>query len=83
MRRGGRRPGTLNGANKLTERELEVLQRLATGSKVAQIAAALGIDPRTVTTYQRRAGVKLGVTDLTVPNVASAARTHFYATEST
>src|SRR5205823_11920730 len=45
----------------LSEREVEVVRHLGRGHSTDQIAAALGISPRTVSTYRDRLKEKLGV----------------------
>lgn len=45
----------------LSEREAEVLRRVTRGELLKQIAAALGIESRTVETYKARAMEKLGL----------------------
>ena len=46
---------------KLTERELEVLKRIAGGCTYKEIAGQLGISDKTVATYRERAAEKLGL----------------------
>lgn len=48
----------------LSERELEVLRRLAEGQRTKEIAATLGISARTVETYRQRLMLKLGIQTL-------------------
>ncbi len=48
-------------AVELSDREAEVLRRVARGELVKQVAAALGIEGRTVETYKARAMEKLGL----------------------
>jgi len=45
----------------LTNRELEVLQRIASGQSLSQIADALHLSPKTVSTYRARILEKLGM----------------------
>jgi len=47
---------------RLSDRELEVLQLLSQGKSIGQISALLSLSARTVETYQTRLRVKLGVT---------------------
>ncbi len=54
----------IRGADALSERERAIAEALATGSTVAQVAAALGLSSSTVMTYRSRACEKLGVTSL-------------------
>jgi len=44
----------------LSDREFDVLRRLAAGASVKEIAARLGISPKTVSTYRARLLEKLG-----------------------
>lgn len=53
--------GGVSGAE-LSEREEDVLRRLARGQAVKQVAAALGVGVRTVETYKARGMEKLGLT---------------------
>ncbi len=66
VRRAGRSgSGTVEA---LTAREREVLERLATGLSTREVAASLGISPKTVETHRVRMYDKLGarsVVDLT------------------
>jgi DNA-binding NarL/FixJ family response regulator len=66
MRRNGRSgSGTIEA---LTARELQVLERFATGLSTREVAASLGISPKTVETHRIRIYEKLGarsVIDLT------------------
>lgn len=62
VRRHLRRLETWNGAGvRLTRREREVLQLLADGLAPQQIAARLGITPKTVATHVEHIYAKLGV----------------------
>jgi DNA-binding CsgD family transcriptional regulator len=54
------RPALVDG---LTEREREVLQRVALGESNAEIGAALYISPATARTYVSRLLAKLGARD--------------------
>ncbi len=54
----------LGGADALSERERAIAEALATGSTVAQVAAALGLSASTIMTYRSRACEKLGVASL-------------------
>ncbi len=46
---------------KLTKRELDVVQYIASGSTYKEIARILGISEKTVATYRERAAEKLGI----------------------
>ncbi len=48
---------------RLSSRERQVLQMLAEGHAVAEIAAALSLSPKTVETYRTRTMEKLGIRD--------------------
>jgi DNA-binding NarL/FixJ family response regulator len=50
--------------SKLSSRERQVLQMLAEGQSVVQIAAALMLSPKTIETYRARLMSKVGVKDL-------------------
>ncbi len=50
------------GIPPLSPREEQILRLLLSGARVSRIAADLGIDVRTVSTYKRRIQTKLGVT---------------------
>ena len=54
----------IRGADALSERERVIAEALATGSTIAQVAAALGLSSSTVMTYRSRACEKLGVASL-------------------
>jgi two-component system, NarL family, invasion response regulator UvrY len=56
--RAGPRPRF--SATRLSERELDVLHRLASGRSATAIAAELGISVKTVSTYRRRLLAKIG-----------------------
>ena len=56
---GGPEPSTAKKS--LTERENEVLQAIAQGKRVKEVAASLGVSPTTVQTYLRRIYEKLQV----------------------
>lgn len=47
----------------LTDRELEVLKRLASGESLVSIANAMHLSPSTITTYRARIMEKTGLTD--------------------
>jgi len=49
---------------RLTSRELQVLQLTVEGKSAAEIAASLSLSPKTVETYRSRLMHKLGLTDL-------------------
>lgn len=51
----------LNGSNRLTPRERDVLQLIARGCTYAQVADRLGISLHTVTTHVKNTYRKLGV----------------------
>mgnify|MGYP001599094072 CR=1 FL=1 len=46
---------------RLSERELQTLIRIARGEKLAEIAAALTLSPKTVSVYRARVLEKLGL----------------------
>jgi len=48
-------------ACELTDREREVLQRIGDGASNEEIAAALGLQPKTIEAYTQRLMTKLGV----------------------
>ena len=48
----------------LSEREAEVLRRLAEGQRIKEMADALGISAKTVETYRSRIMLKLGIDNL-------------------
>lgn len=50
-----------DGLQRLSRRELEVMQGLVAGTSIVDIAQALGITTQTVTTYRRRLLEKLGI----------------------
>lgn len=52
---------TRMGHEALSNRELEVLRRLANGETLVQIAQAMHVSPKTVTSYRARIVEKLGV----------------------
>lgn len=52
------------GAERLTDREREVVELLLTGSTLAQTSEALGISSSSAATYRTRACEKLGVTSI-------------------
>ncbi len=45
----------------LSDREFEIVRRLALGKKISEIAEELALSPKTVSTYRRRAMAKLHV----------------------
>jgi DNA-binding NarL/FixJ family response regulator len=45
----------------LSDREFEIVRRLALGKKISEIAEELALSPKTVSTYRRRAMAKLNV----------------------
>jgi DNA-binding NarL/FixJ family response regulator len=49
---------------RLSSRERQVLQLLAEGHSVAEIAVTLSLSPKTVETYRARMMEKLGIHDL-------------------
>ncbi len=64
MQRYFGRPKAIVGSplEQLSDRELEVLQLIGRGSSTRQIAAALGVDIKTIETYRARIKVKLKLT---------------------
>ena len=50
--------------DRLSSRERQVLQMLAEGSAMTEIAAALSLSPKTVETYRARMMEKIGIRDL-------------------
>jgi DNA-binding NarL/FixJ family response regulator len=56
-----RRPGDRAAGDLLSEREADVLKRIARGYPIKEIATALELGPRTVETYKVRAMEKLGL----------------------
>lgn len=68
--------GGLPGAERLTEREREIVELLLTGCTAAQAGEALGISASSVGTYRARACEKLGlasIDELLPPETGSAA----------
>jgi DNA-binding NarL/FixJ family response regulator len=65
LRRFLGRPSLTAGSplEQLSDRELEVLQLIGRGRSTRQIAAALGVDVKTVETYRGRIKVKLKLAD--------------------
>jgi DNA-binding NarL/FixJ family response regulator len=59
---------------RLSSRERQVLQQIAEGKSVAEIAEALSLSPRTVETYRARMMEKLGIRD--VPSLVKLAILH-------
>jgi DNA-binding CsgD family transcriptional regulator len=57
------RPEARHGedGHRLTDREIEILERLPTRLSVSQIASLLGISPNTVKNHLRHIYIKLGV----------------------
>jgi DNA-binding NarL/FixJ family response regulator len=58
------RTGPDDPLERLSSRERQVLQLLAEGHSVAEIAATLSLSPKTVETYRARMMEKLGIFDL-------------------
>ncbi|SPE52640.1 Two component transcriptional regulator, LuxR family [Verrucomicrobia bacterium] len=54
-------PGASGSKESLTQREVEVLEGIARGKRVKEVAADLGVSPTTVQTYLRRIYEKLQV----------------------
>jgi DNA-binding CsgD family transcriptional regulator len=52
---------TLDASRILTQRETEILNRIADGMSSLQVATSLGISPRTVENHKQRIFAKLGV----------------------
>lgn len=52
---------TLGDSGILTQRETEILSRVAKGMSTLQVATSLGISPRTVENHKQRIFAKLGV----------------------
>lgn len=63
--RGGRRAEDYNPLNELTDREMEVLQEIASGKSNAEIAATLFISEKTVKTHITNILAKLHLSDRT------------------
>ena len=63
--RGGRRADDYNPLNDLTDREMEVLQEIASGKSNAEIATALFISEKTVKTHITKILSKLHLSDRT------------------
>jgi DNA-binding NarL/FixJ family response regulator len=59
--RGARGPGPRSAPETLSEREEEVLRRIAWGESNKEIARQLGISVKTVETYKARVSEKLGL----------------------
>jgi DNA-binding NarL/FixJ family response regulator len=53
--------GRRSGSDTLSDREVEVLRRIASGESLNQIAEALHLSPKTVTTYRARIVDKTGL----------------------
>lgn len=62
IRQQAQQTETLTLLAALTPRERQVLDRVAQGFTTRQIAAALGLSPRTVDTHRASIGMKLGTT---------------------
>lgn len=60
-----RERGTDRPLERLSQRELQVLKMIVEGSTSNEVAALLGISPKSVDTYRSRLMLKLGVEDLT------------------
>lgn len=61
---GRRQPDTRSSDDALlTDRELQVYERIGTGMSTRQIAEALSIDVKTIETYRARIREKLGIKD--------------------
>ena len=59
-------PGSAPAAHataRLTDREMEVLERIGTGLTTAEVAAALQLSGKTIETYRERIKQKLGLAD--------------------
>lgn len=54
--------GSLQPHERLSERELEIFRRIAVGESVKEVGNALGISPKTVSTYLSRIREKTGMT---------------------
>ncbi len=54
-------PSPIDRANRLTAREIEILQRTADGLSMDEIAALLAISPHTIRTHMQNCLAKLGV----------------------
>lgn len=61
LRRAGERPQTFVPLRRLSQRELEVLGRVAQGFTNAQVAEQLGLSVKSVETYRARLLEKLGL----------------------
>lgn len=57
----GRKPGAAGDVSELTDRELDVFQRLGRGETARDIAAALHVGVTTIDTYRARIKEKLGL----------------------
>jgi DNA-binding NarL/FixJ family response regulator len=53
--------GRKSDSDALSDREIEVLRRIASGESLNQIAEALHLSPKTVTTYRARIVEKTGL----------------------
>jgi DNA-binding NarL/FixJ family response regulator len=56
-------PGTEDPHMSLSERELQTLQKMASGRKLSEIAEELMLSPKTVSVYRARVLQKLGLTN--------------------
>jgi len=54
-------PDSSSARESLTDREVQVMQRIAQGNRIKEVALALGVSPTTVQTYVRRIYEKLQV----------------------
>jgi DNA-binding NarL/FixJ family response regulator len=59
--RSGAVPSEVSQVATLSTREFEILVQLANGQGITQIAGALGLSPKTVSTYRLRVLQKLGL----------------------
>ncbi|HEX4509333.1 MAG TPA: response regulator transcription factor [Burkholderiaceae bacterium] len=58
-----RTPAVVNAHDKLSDRELQTLQLLASGRRLSDIALELNLSPKTVSVYRSRVLEKLGLTN--------------------
>jgi two-component system invasion response regulator UvrY len=54
-------PASENAHDKLSDRELQTLQMIASGKRLSDIAAELNLSPKTVSVYRARVLEKLGL----------------------